>query len=268
MARNDEYGVVRLRGAFLDVGPDRSLQIRRHSWPAFQASIPDHSSWIDSLLESASNLSSQRSENKCAHKRARKRTANYNTNGCVEPLTTYNFEGERKVPPMDMMCHNSSMTADSHTATQSLESPVTTPSGADSSVSVEIPAAAGKITTLIIHCIPQHMSIEQLIEFLHSHGFANTYDLLYMPGSTKSQGQIKNSGYMFVNFRKPEGAEAFAETFKDFRFPARRSWKPCKPTPSRCQGFEENMKMHTSGKGPGGWLGTFGEQGLTQWVWT
>jgi hypothetical protein len=179
-----------------------------------------------------------------------------------------NSEGERKVHPMGMMCHNSPMTADSHTATQSLESPVTTSQGADSSVSVETPAAAGKITTLMIYYIPERMKIEKIIDILHSRGFANTYDFLYMPASTKCKKQIKNLGYMFVNFRKPEDAEAFAESFKGFRFPARRSLKPCNPTPSRCQGFEENMKMHTSGKGPGGWLCTFGGQGLTQWMWT
>lgn len=284
MAMGAEYGVIRLRGTFLDIGPDRSRQVRRHSCPELQASVSDHSSWLDSLLERANNLSSHQSKDKRVHKHAR--ASNYNTNGYDEPLTTYghfdkdpvrnsssvaeiiNFEGERKVLPMGMMCQHSPMTADSHTATQSLESPVTTPSGADSSVGGETPAAADKITTLMISYIPERMKIEEFIDILHSRGFANTYDLLYMPFSTKPQGRVKNLGYMFVNFKKPEGAEAFTENFKDFRFPARMTRKLCTARPARCQGLEENMKMHNSGKGPRGWLGTVGEEGLTQWTWT
>ena len=117
------------------------------------------------------------------------------------------------------MMRNSSfsMPADSHAATQSIESPVTTLTWADSRVSDETPAAAGEITTLMISYIPEYMQIKKFVDVIHAHGFANTYDLLYMPISSKPRGTtVKNLGYMFMNFRKPEGAEAFAKQINDF----------------------------------------------------
>ena len=113
------------------------------------------------------------------------------------------------------------------------------------------------------------MKVEEFIDLIHSRGFENTYNLLYMPISAKSQGRasttLKNLGYVFLDFSKLESAEAFAKDFNDFRFPGRLSKKPCTTRPAHCQGFEENMQMYTSAKSAG-WLGTVGEDGLIECV--
>jgi hypothetical protein len=289
MAMSHEHGVLRLRGTFLDIGPDKSRLVRRNSFSTIEDSIlPDDSSWIEAFIDRSNTLSSQQVEAERTQTCARKRASTYNTNGYDAPLTALDLghfgedrvcnssrvaeinklEGEKNVHHAGIMCH-APMTADSHTVAQNIESPVTTFVGADSSLSRETTAAA-EATTLMISYIPVCMKMEEFGDLIHSYGIANSYDLLYIPISAKCQGKpsgIKNLGYAFVNFRKPEGAEAFAENFKGFRFPRRQARKHCTARPAHCQGFEENMQMYNSGKAPG-WLGIVGEDGVMKCVST
>jgi len=104
---------------------------------------------------------------------------------------------------------------------------------------------AAEVTTLMVGGIPSRLKLQGAIEMINDQGFANAYDLVYMPryGSAASR---KNLGYMFVNFKKPEGAAAFAKAFRDFCMPHRTSKKCCFTKPASCQGFEANVKMHTA----------------------
>ena len=129
------------------------------------------------------------------------------------------------------------------------------------------PATDTEVTTLMIYYIPLCMKREELIGVIHSLGFANTYDLLYIPTCKVPQNADhvgRTLGYAFVNFRKPEVAEAFAQEIEGFRFP-RCASKKCKARGARIQGFEKNLEMHMTGASQG-WLGTASDEGLMTWV--
>jgi hypothetical protein len=100
---------------------------------------------------------------------------------------------------------------------------------------------AAEITTLMVLGIPNRLKLQSVIDVINESGFTNSYDLVYMPDGV---GQ-KNQGYVFVNFRDPEGALAFAKPFDSFQFPNRTSKRRCFTKPAACQGFEANVKLRT-----------------------
>lgn len=101
-------------------------------------------------------------------------------------------------------------------------------------------ADAGETTTLMVLGIPNRIKLRSIIGLFNSHGFENSYDLVYMPFGGK-----KNQGYVFVNFKDPEGALAFAQAFDGFQFPNFTSQRRTFTKPAACQGFEANMRLHT-----------------------
>ena len=89
--------------------------------------------------------------------------------------------------------------------------------------------------------IPNRLKLHSVIDIINENGFTNSYDFVYMPDG----GGQKNQGYVFVNFKDPEGALAFAKAFDSFQFPNRTSKKCCFTKPAACQGLEANVKLHT-----------------------
>jgi hypothetical protein len=187
-------------------------------------------------------------------------------------------EGERKWHPMETMCH-AMWAGDSHAVTQRDTSPVaggpSLADGKDSQVvsnmalqgqNGESPATA--VTTMMVSCLPTNMKPESFIESLHENGFANTYNLLYIPMSPKKSrkqfNNMENLGYIFVNFKEAENAEAFAEVFASLSFSYSPSKKLARIKPARCQGFEANIEMHTS-IGSNGRLGIVDDNGQINW---
>ena len=84
--------------------------------------------------------------------------------------------------------------------------------------------------------------------------------------SRKQFNKKENLGYIFVNFKEPDNAEAFAEVFNSLSFSYRQSKKLARIKPAHCQGLEANTQMHTS-IGSNGWLGIVDDNGQLNWKW-
>jgi len=113
-----------------------------------------------------------------------------------------------------------------------------------------------EITTLMVCDIPCTRTIEQVAAAMDSAGFGKTYDLIYMPKSTKQRGrravaQVRNIGYAFVNFKKPEFAAMFMIAFHDFRWAGTSTTKLSYAKPAHFQGFEANFEMQLRSVTPG-----------------
>lgn len=103
-------------------------------------------------------------------------------------------------------------------------------------------SAAQEVTTLMICDIPCRQTIEQIIDAINLHGFANTFDLVYMPA--KRPKYIQNMGHAFVNFRTAAHASAFGEAFNNFRFASLLSKKVSYTKPAPHQGYTENLNSY------------------------
>lgn len=117
---------------------------------------------------------------------------------------------------------------------------------------------ADNITTLMICDIPCRIPISRVVGAIDDHGFANTYDLVYMPSVRGFQGtkHVRSMGYAFVNFKHPEDATAFSQAFQNYSFPNSCSTKLSYTKPARRQGFRANVKLHSKreSSSPGGLL--------------
>ena len=66
--------------------------------------------------------------------------------------------------------------------------------------------------------------------------------MVYVPLSRSGRGEaIGNRGYAFVNFKLPEDATAFANTFKDVAIPDCASTKRLFTNPASHQGYITNI---------------------------
>jgi hypothetical protein len=121
-----------------------------------------------------------------------------------------------------------------------------------------------EVTTLMINFKHKngHLEKERFMDVMHEQGFSNNCDMIYMPMSKSLHP--KSLGYLFVNFKKQETAEAFTQLFDNLSLPF--SKKPCAIRRAHCQGLEANMEMHVSNKSTG-WLCTVGHNGLMEWTW-
>jgi len=126
----------------------------------------------------------------------------------------------------------------------------------------KIPVAAN-VTTLMICNIAGYMTAQHILDRVNEHGFADAYNLFYMPMPVTCSSPRKGShlGYAFMNFKTQEYADAFVDAFQSFNFPKRSSKKFCYTKQARCQGFEAGMDMYLSNKGSG-WLGILGDDGF------
>lgn len=100
-------------------------------------------------------------------------------------------------------------------------------------------------TTIMVRNIPNKYSQRMLHEVFTIYGFDGTFDFLYVPADFFHR---LNLGYCFVNFKKPEYAQAFARQFQDYHLPAFKSKKKIQISLANTQGFLPNvMKLeHTA----------------------
>jgi RNA recognition motif-containing protein len=122
------------------------------------------------------------------------------------------------------------------------------------SPSDEDPSSTLEITTLMIGNIPVQFKIESILDAIKQLGFADAYDLVYMPSQYNRQGgkPFGHFNYAFVNFRKSEDAAAFVKEFRNFRIQsatskARRLYIKA----AACQGFEANVRTYKSRRSSG-----------------
>lgn len=119
--------------------------------------------------------------------------------------------------------------------------------------------AITNFTTLMLCDIPCRRTVDEVQASIDVHGFANTYDLIYMPHRTdrniSATARVQNLGYAFVNFKKAEWAASFMTVFANYQFPACASKKLSYAKPAQVQGYEENLSLHT--KRQGGCVRTF-----------
>lgn len=102
-------------------------------------------------------------------------------------------------------------------------------------------AVATEITTMMICDIPCRRGLEHIIAAIDGVGFANTYNMVYVPSKRMGDG---NMGYVFVNFTTPEAAAAFSQTFKNFSFPGSTSKKLSYAKPAHLQGYQANIDKY------------------------
>ena len=100
-------------------------------------------------------------------------------------------------------------------------------------------AAAPEVTTLMMCDIPFCLTIDSIIDTINSHGFIDTFNLVYMPSCDRKY--LQNLGYVFVNFKTAEYAMSFREAFQGFRWPKTLSEKMSYTKPALCQGYAENV---------------------------
>jgi hypothetical protein len=60
-------------------------------------------------------------------------------------------------------------------------------------------------TTLMLRGIPNRTKFQYMGDAIKEQGFANDYDMVYMPTS-RTMGTLRNLGYIFINFKNPKGA--------------------------------------------------------------
>jgi len=106
-------------------------------------------------------------------------------------------------------------------------------------------AAAREVTTLMMCGVPFCQTIDSIIDAINSHGFVDTFNLVYMPSNDKQKRKyLQNMGYAFVNFKLAEYAMAFREAFRGFRRPNTSSGKMSYTKPALCQGYAENVDRY------------------------
>lgn len=134
----------------------------------------------------------------------------------------------------------------------------------DDLAEVLVAIANNQDTTLMVSDLPGKLSMEKLVAAMDQNGFANTYDLVYMPprkGCRYEKRVKSNLGFAFVNFKAPEYASSFANLFYSFVFPGYE--KTSSVRVAKHQGFQANLDIHSKVCMPGS-LVTFGEAGAVQ----
>jgi len=96
-------------------------------------------------------------------------------------------------------------------------------------------ASSEPATTMMICNIPCRFGQADVVEAIHSVGFAGKYDFVYLP--SRSGKHNANIGYAFVEFKSAKNAERFADAFDNFRFPGTKSSKTCTVKHAHQQGF-------------------------------
>merc|ERR1719253_1846861 len=94
--------------------------------------------------------------------------------------------------------------------------------------------------------IPCRFSYEEIVQAIHSVGFAGLYDFVHVPGNFRSHSG--NIGYAFAHFTNPEVAAEFAEAFHNYQFEGTKSTKRCAVKPAHLQAFNgyNALKTHES----------------------
>jgi len=115
------------------------------------------------------------------------------------------------------------------------DSESTAVSWADMSESEGSIVSSEPATTMMICNIPCRFGQTDVVEAIHSIGFAGLYDFVYLP--SRSGKHHANIGYAFVEFKSAENAERFACAFDHFQFPGTKSTKRCTVKNAHQQGL-------------------------------
>eukprot|EP00928_Gymnodinium_smaydae_P087164 TRINITY_DN7148_c0_g2_i1.p1 TRINITY_DN7148_c0_g2~~TRINITY_DN7148_c0_g2_i1.p1 ORF type:complete len:155 (-),score=18.85 TRINITY_DN7148_c0_g2_i1:254-718(-) len=94
--------------------------------------------------------------------------------------------------------------------------------------------------TLILRNIPSSLSEERLESVLQQHGFAGSYDYLFLPMRRRGS----NLGYVVVNFIQKQDALRFSACFEGSRFPGANTMRRCSVILADVQGREANVSMN------------------------
>lgn len=78
----------------------------------------------------------------------------------------------------------------------------------------EVSAVANGVTTLMMYDLPVQMAVNEVMDMINNHGFADSYNFVYMPPSIG--GALESLGHAYVNFRTAESAEDFLAVFQRF----------------------------------------------------
>jgi len=107
-------------------------------------------------------------------------------------------------------------------------------------------SAGRPITTLMLCNIPCNYSIKDMAHMINELGFGGMYDWLHVLTGGKVKrpsGNKSNLGYGFINFRRPEDAEAFGHAFTGVHFAGTASQKRGMVKPAQLQGFENTIEL-------------------------
>eukprot|EP00928_Gymnodinium_smaydae_P087165 TRINITY_DN7148_c0_g3_i1.p1 TRINITY_DN7148_c0_g3~~TRINITY_DN7148_c0_g3_i1.p1 ORF type:complete len:155 (-),score=24.19 TRINITY_DN7148_c0_g3_i1:550-1014(-) len=94
--------------------------------------------------------------------------------------------------------------------------------------------------TLILRNIPSSVDEERMETVLRQHGFAGSYNYLFLPLSRRGS----NLGFVVVNFVQKQDALRFAAVFHGSRFPGATTMRPCSVILADLQGREANVSMN------------------------
>eukprot|EP00928_Gymnodinium_smaydae_P085567 TRINITY_DN69078_c0_g1_i1.p2 TRINITY_DN69078_c0_g1~~TRINITY_DN69078_c0_g1_i1.p2 ORF type:complete len:155 (-),score=12.22 TRINITY_DN69078_c0_g1_i1:61-525(-) len=94
--------------------------------------------------------------------------------------------------------------------------------------------------TLIIRSMPCSVNEERMESVLREHGFAGSYDYLFLP--VRRNGS--NLGFGVVNFMQEQDAFRFRDFLVGYRFPGANSTQRCIVTLADIQGREANVRMN------------------------
>jgi len=98
----------------------------------------------------------------------------------------------------------------------------------------------GEVTTIMIRNLPRRKTQVQLVNKLAADGFADDYDVLFLPYSFK---RWQNLGYAFINFRKPGRAQAFFTQWHKTQNGKEPLSRKLTLSPARVQGKQANVDM-------------------------
>jgi len=151
------------------------------------------------------------------------------------------FAQKHRIDLNDCLAHNACPASIACSGPTQLEyiataSESTALSWADMSESGSSIASSEPATTTMMICnIPCRFGQADVVEAIHSVGFADKYDFVFLPSRTGKHNA--NIGYAFVDFKSASNAERFADAFENFQFPGTRSSKTCTVKHAHRQGY-------------------------------
>jgi hypothetical protein len=115
----------------------------------------------------------------------------------------------------------------------------------------------GVVTTLMLSNLPWHFDLAEISRILHMLGFANTFDMVYLPTC-----KGKRQAFAFVNFKNQKYAEQLMATFRDGSSALDETWQKLVTVKAAViQGYDANMKSYKSKPLLRGTLMTFPDHG-------
>jgi len=99
--------------------------------------------------------------------------------------------------------------------------------------------------TMMLCNIPCQLVNADVVAAIDEAGFAGVYDFVHLP--QRRDRRHCNRGYAFVNFKSPEDAARFSDTFQSYHFEGTESDKICVVRSAHKQGFDCKMGNKKNG---------------------